>query len=208
MKSILVDNVVVDIADGPIGLSFSGGADSSLLLYIVMQHSTHPIHLYTFASKNKQWRNAITSINVVSKCIELTNNKNVQHHITYIEEQTPEVIYSKMGDMITRDNAVALYTGMTKLPPKQVYEQFIESLDDWIIDKRTDEKRYPEYSYDNKLYTPFVNLNKQDIARLYNTLGITETLYPVTNSCEGNFTLNQHCGKCWWCEERHWAFGK
>jgi 7-cyano-7-deazaguanine synthase in queuosine biosynthesis len=208
MKSISVNNVTIDIEDSPIGLSFSGGADSSLLLYIVMQHATTPIHLYTFASENKQWRNSVISVNVVNKCIDLTGNKNIYHHITYIERQSPEIIYPKMESMLVRDGACRLYTGMTKLPPKQIYKKFAQSLEDWLIDKRTDEKTYEEYSHNDKLYTPFVNLNKKDIAAMYDTLGITNTLYPVTNSCEGAMLDYNHCGKCWWCEERQWAFNK
>lgn len=208
MKSVLINNTTIDIVASPIGLSFSGGADSSLLLYILMQHSTHTIHLYTFASKNKQWRTATTSTNVVKRCIELTKNNNVQHHITYIEEQRPEVIYPKMESMLLRDNAYRLYTGMTKLPPSQVYNTFSHSLEDWIIGKRTDEKTYDEYSHDDKLYTPFINLNKKDIAEMYKTLGIVDTLFPVTNSCEGDMVNFNHCGVCWWCQEREWAFGK
>ena len=58
---------------------------------------------------------------------------------------------------------------------------------------------------------PFFKINKKDIKKLYDENGLTHTLFPITRSCEGsdyqtgNYTY--HCGKCWWCEERLWAFG-
>ena len=50
-----------------------------------------------------------------------------------------------------------------------------------------------------------------DLQKLYDKYNLTYTLFPITRSCEGsdyetgNYTF--HCGKCWWCEERMWAFG-
>ena len=50
------------------------------------------------------------------------------------------------------------------------------------------------------------------LAELYNQYNITNTLFPLTYSCEGSAELTnthtQHCEKCWWCEERYWAFGR
>ena len=46
--------------------------------------------------------------------------------------------------------------------------------------------------------------------------GIVDELFPLTRSCEseekGQQMLDggpeEHCGKCWWCLERQWAFGR
>jgi len=43
---------------------------------------------------------------------------------------------------------------------------------------------------------------------------LLETLFPVTRSCEWNEHVvgedpgMEHCGNCWWCHERKWAFGR
>ena len=59
---------------------------------------------------------------------------------------------------------------------------------------------------------PFFVINKKWEAEVYKDLNLLDTLFPLTRSCEGsdyetgNYTF--HCGKCWWCEERMWAFGR
>ena len=58
---------------------------------------------------------------------------------------------------------------------------------------------------------PFFQINKKGVAKLYDQFGLTRRLFPLTYSCEGpadrTNTHTQHCGKCWWCLERVWAFG-
>lgn len=57
------------------------------------------------------------------------------------------------------------------------------------------------------MYTPFHRIDKKVIAGMYEELNLLETLFPLTRSCENNNLLEGHCGECWWCEERLWAFG-
>ena len=58
-----------------------------------------------------------------------------------------------------------------------------------------------------------INIIKDTIglptAKIYQELDLMETLFPVTRSCEVTDKIEYygHCGKCWWCEERHWGFG-
>ena len=60
----------------------------------------------------------------------------------------------------------------------------------------------------NNLLSPWItNLPKKEIAKLYKILDI-ENLYSMTRSCESLTVLDAHCGECWWCKERMWAFGK
>ena len=67
------------------------------------------------------------------------------------------------------------------------------------------------WSYDEyNDYMPHVAIGMIP-AKLYDENDLTHTMFPLTRSCEGsdyeagNYTW--HCGKCWWCEERMWAFG-
>jgi hypothetical protein len=59
---------------------------------------------------------------------------------------------------------------------------------------------------------PFKDLNKKHISQMYMEMGLIESLYPLTYSCEGypewNDNYQKHCGRCWWCKEREWGFGK
>ena len=64
-----------------------------------------------------------------------------------------------------------------------------------------------------------MQVDKRMIAHLYKHFNVLEELLPHTRSCEwhegfennGVIVPNPkdgHCGECWWCRERKWAFGK
>jgi 7-cyano-7-deazaguanine synthase in queuosine biosynthesis len=199
MKIIKIANTLVHIHNGPIGISCSGGADSALLLYILMQNNVQPIHIFTCTSKLKNYGSALTSVNVINKCIELTNNNKIFHHIHYVDEQTEENLFYENQ---FRDINV-LYTAITENPPEEVTDRFMNRISEV---ERNPEKLKPLYRVDNKVYTPFANINKKEIYNIYKELNLIDSLYPITRSCE-SFTRTQgHCGQCWWCEERMWAF--
>jgi 7-cyano-7-deazaguanine synthase in queuosine biosynthesis len=42
---------------------------------------------------------------------------------------------------------------------------------------------------------------------LYRELAVEQELFPFTRSCETDAHTTGHCGHCWWCKERLWAFG-
>jgi hypothetical protein len=68
--------------------------------------------------------------------------------------------------------------------------------------------KFPEL-WEEKIYTPFVNKDKKELARIYQQHNLTDTLFPLTRSCVAiTNKFDTHCGKCWWCKERIWAFGK
>ena len=208
MKTIDINGYSIDIQDKPVSLSFSGGADSALLLYILLANTTETLHVYTFASRLKQFRNALAATRVLTACCSLTGNYHVEHHIVYIDQQSPEAMYPSMRSQLARDGSSCLYTAMTRLPPQSVQEGFCQQLPPQLIDLRNDQTVRPLYYERNTRYTPFINLNKQDIARMYLHLDLRSRLYPLTRSCEGPLgQWDKHCGSCWWCDERAWAFG-
>ena len=56
-------------------------------------------------------------------------------------------------------------------------------------------------------------------AHVYKHCDLTDALFTHTRSCEWHegFEFNgklvpnpedEHCGECWWCQERKWAFGR
>jgi tRNA(Ile)-lysidine synthase TilS/MesJ len=47
MKTIQIGNLPIDIHDGAICISMSGGADSSILFYILMKYAPGPIHVFS-----------------------------------------------------------------------------------------------------------------------------------------------------------------
>ena len=202
MKLIKISNVEIDIHHGPIGISCSGGADSSLLLYVLLQHSTDPIHVFTCTSEFKNYASVVTTTSVIKKCIELTKNNNIFHHVQYVKKQSIENLFYK-----TQFDAInILYTGITSNPPLDVQHTFKTRSEE--NHERDPTKVRSLYSLVNKIYTPFTNIDKQKVAQMYTELNLTDSLFPVTRSCESLTLTEGHCGECWWCEERKWGFGR
>jgi 7-cyano-7-deazaguanine synthase in queuosine biosynthesis len=185
MKRIeLANNTVIEIPTGPVGISCSGGTDSSLLLYILMKHTKDPIHIFTLSNNKKGRANAVVVPRVIERCIQLTDNINVIH----LKSKTISCVFF----------------GVTANPPSDVVfaSPSTEERDPTVIKNEVD--------YNGFLRRPFVNKDKKTIADIYKQLNLMETLFPVTRSCEqiGKLEYYDHCGQCWWCEERQWGFGR
>ena len=215
-KTIDVNGVDLDIYSGPIGISCSGGADSTILLYHLMKNKTdNKIYIFSTGNHEKKRLNISVSATVVEKCIQLTRNSNVEHHITYADEQDENSLFSKLNFYFDNNLVNIVYTGVTENPPKSVTDKFIEDVTE--PEREPDVGKKPTIHFD-KFYTPWANINKLKIAEMYSENNLLEDLYPYTRSCEYNhnnlFFANiedpgiGHCGKCWWCQERKWAFGK
>lgn len=234
MKNISIGKYQLAIHDSKsIGICVSGGADSALLLYIVMANITQHIHVYTFISPDR--REAIESHvdAVVDTCSKLTDNSNFTYHKEFVNSQKPDGLFSLFGDKFETDKIEILYFALTKFPPKEVWEKFEQQQPAWhnnfrdaVVDKPlygisipvndTDLEHIAsdpntlakfELVMDERAYVPWVNLNKKDIASMYRELGVEDQLFKVSRSCETPAHVGTHCGKCWWCDERRWAFG-
>lgn len=202
MKTITVSNIEIDIHEGKVGICASGGVDSSLLLYILMSHLSVPLHIFTCTNKKKNFSNLKAITNVIKKCIDLTDNKNIFHHIHYVEEQNENNMYLFSHFSLVK----ILYTGITQNPP-------IEVTDTWNQPTTENVERNPNikrdlYHRNDTFYTPFHRINKKVIYEMYKELNLLDSLYPLTRSCENEDLLEGHCGECWWCEERLWGFGQ
>ena len=199
----------VNIHPGPLGLAFSGGADSAILLYILLSSTQETVHAYSFLTAKKKEINEPIIERVMKKCIELTGNSNVRHHKKYIDVQTPAIIHSALARAIEEDALTMMYTGMTKFPPDPVTENmqgFKDDIDQYLVDQRGPNKTRPEY-FSNKFYRPFINLDRQGVKKIYEAAGIEKDIFPLTRSCENTNSPLNHCGHCFWCEERRWGFG-
>ena len=208
MNTINISGIDIDIYNTkPVGISVSGGADSAVLLYVLLKNVTQPLHIYTFLSEAKRAVAEPVVDRVINKCVELSGNNNIVHHKEYIDAQTPALIYGIMGDRVKQGEVDIIYTGMTKFPPDDVINTFNEKLESWLYENRKASEERPLYFGDNRFYRPFMNLDKKDISKLYSSLDLLDSLYPLTRSCENIYSPDKHCGKCFWCEERHWGFG-
>ena len=201
MKLIKISNTIIHLHNGPIGISCSGGADSSVLLYILMKYSTDPIHIFTCSSKLKNYSSSIVTARVINQCIKLTDNNNIIHHTHYVNEQSIENLFYKEQF----EHIGILYTAITKNPSQAVTDHFKNPITEI---ERNPGVIKPLYNKDSTVYTPFSNIDKQEIYNLYKELDLLNTLFPLTRSCESLTLIDGHCGECWWCEERQWGFGR
>jgi len=221
MKYIDIDSISIGIYnDGPIGIGLSGGADSAILLYILMSNVTQPIHIYNMWSSSRKFSFKKSFDNVIETCSKLTNNKNYHIHEVQVEpKESNEFYFNMLTQALDKKEVDIIYMGVTNFPPKEIYKEFEQQQEDWHNNFRSDNIVHPLFGLtiegetetplklDNRTYVPLRNHNKKDIARLYKSLDLEKSLLPVTRSCENDDHRDSHCGKCWWCQERIWAFG-
>ncbi len=199
-----------------IGQWMSGGADSSILAYMLckkIKEENLNIKFQPLSVRRGRGWNPIYAGHVID-FIEDELDFKMNDHIVYYpdindeyQRETKEFRDRDMENFNTGKIDI-LYSGITCNPPE----------DDVTISKNKERTRdesaeRPLESWSGFAYyiNPFFKINKKDIKKLYDKYKLTHTLFPITRSCEGsdyetgNYTF--HCGKCWWCEERLWAFG-
>lgn len=201
-----LDSIVV--CDEPIGVLVSGGADSALLLYLLLSKYKSRVHIFS-TSTGPRRIDIKHCIDVVRKCSELTGNYNHRQHINYTEGYAGHALFDTAYEFVEEERIRWLFTGITKNPPLDVQAQWDAKQPDIALEGRgPDEIRDPfRHSAHRKIY-PWTNLDKSDIAKLYQKYGLEDELFPLTRSCVNVDIHDRHCGECWWCNERKWAFGK
>jgi hypothetical protein len=216
MEYVNIDQILIGIyKDGPIGIGISGGADSAVLLYILMSNTTQPIHIYNMWSSSRKYSFSKSVDGVIETCSKLTGNLNYTVHKSQVEpKENIEFYFDMLTTALDNNEVDIMYMGVTTFPPKEVYLTFEQQQQDWHNEFRSDEVEHPLFGLtiealrlDTRTYVPLRNHNKKDIARLYRLLDLEQSLLPVTRSCENDDHPDSHCGKCWWCQERMWAFG-
>lgn len=149
----------------------------------------------------------------------------------YISEQQ-----SLVGESLLKYNFDAVYNGLTSNPPEEdilnaVKEYYADNIETYKIAKQHIVKRdfsrdlgknkYGENVTDAKYFTnirPFVHGDKKITYDAYKYYDRLDDLYPITYSCETRYQEHklvekekhdwEHCGYCFFCAERIYAFGK
>lgn len=213
----LHEKVTFHTFEGNTGINVSGGADSALLLYLTMIGTSDTIHIMTLGNSQRYRRNVVVAMQVVERCIQLTGNNNVVHHIHNCPVQNFEEIKKMYMTYIDNETLDVMTGAITANPPKDVTDTFILPVTE--NDRDPDEEYETLFEREGKYiwHLPFRNVDKSVIAEIYRDFNLMEDLFPYTRSCEFDPTVNNgttvdpglgHCGKCWWCEERKWAFGR
>ena len=206
--------------ESPIGIMTSGGADSSLLVALLMKYHQYPIRVISTAHATTGFTEPGNALKVLTHCVEKFNRKDVTFYTHYVDDKKP---WNVIPSEYVMQNISHLYFGFTKQPPEGSFTDFESNqvaasngFDDGITKPlefdtiRDTSKIFGERMLqepgDYKIITPFININKKAIAEIYKQEDLEE-IYPMTRSCESLTLREGHCGKCWWCKERLWAFG-
>ena len=207
-----------------IAISFSSGADSSLIFYLLCKvlndpESGHhgksilPIHFKEASFLNSDLKVA-SVINFMK-----SNFPDVNILDTYVSNYSREEIstndhHNNVCDTLFDDGTIdLLLSGNTMYAPFDIRSSWnINGPDPALSDPNRDEVL--DVVWDGRYnYFPFRNKDKRFIAEQYAIYELTDTLFPLTYSCvnvDASITLDgtRHCGSCYWCSERQWAFSR
>lgn len=218
-----------------IGINFSGGTDSAMVMILTCQlitdnklfHKT--IVPMTGIELNRPF-NAEAAEDILSIIKDMFPKVKFADHNLF-EYIVPKDVHGKPRTYLKakahRDNEEKLFTsgeidviyaGISQNPPWQ------DLPETHPLRKKREKNREANNGYLEKwlygglvdkrelwYHRPLYNHNKKKVAELYRIYDIMETIFPLTNSCIGqaestNF-FTEPCKKCWWCHEKKWAFG-
>ena len=163
---IEINNVKIPLIEGNVGLSLSGGVDSSLLLYILLANKKETLQVFTLASDLKGRTTAKIAANVIDKCIELTGNNNINHHVTYVDSQNDEKLFKLPREMLFENKINVMYTAVTANPPKDISDNFLTPIDNSEQSER--DPSIHRHIINSNWCFPFFNIDKIKIAEMYN----------------------------------------
>lgn len=196
-----------------IGLSMSGGADSTMLCILFCELVTkHDINL-TIQPYNGFDIHVPFDSSVLFTNIDIIRNmyKEVKllHPIsTIFDSQGKDNKMDFINDLICKlkgkvfDHRV---TAITLGPPYNVQKKFPCN----HIRRINDHHAYNELDYDTWPIEncPLKNVDKRFIIKLYEQFNLID-LFKSTISCISPINGLHPCNECWWCYEREWAINE
>jgi tRNA(Ile)-lysidine synthase TilS/MesJ len=212
-----------------IAVNCSGGADSSILLYVVCDYIKKQnrkdarVSVLTCGNALKDRWNPRKAADVVNYVAESLDFDQFDMHYSYYRDLQAVNYFHEIERKLFEDNRTEIViSGITANP---IVEAIVENSNGEMVNLADEalparnaggNTIYEETSWGGKFYTPFSNVDKRFIASMYRQYNV-EPLFDLTRSCEAipdsdkpfdpNFE-NTPCGNCWWCLERKWAFGR
>ena len=201
-------------------LSFSGGSDSTLLLWL---------SLNLLETKKDTILQVFTGVTPYKgKFKQFTSQENfdlMREEFSHLKDRVPDrmIMYNmtqeELGDEQTRladkENLFDLRMyALTANPPYKIMKE--HNLLYKRVEERDIEHKKNEWNFHKSLkapiYQPFINVDKRFIAQCYEDFNLWR-FYNNTISCERlretpdmKFS-EEPCGHCWWCREKMMAFG-
>ena len=203
-----------------IGISFSGGCDSTLMLYFLLtmvEEDDVDVQIIPVTGINLEkgkWK-LLRSQEILDHLLSEFPNaaRKVGERLVHYNYTQRE--YGTHVEDLARDGVIDIQLyALTKNPPIEVMEKH-------DLMRRREVSRDDFMDVDNlcrdtaegPCYDVFRNIDKRWVAQCYHDYGLMEHIYPLTASCERLRTTpdmlhnEEPCGHCWWCREKKMAFG-
>ena len=205
-----------------ISVNCSGGADSSIMLFELIQlleennMTDKQVHVFTLGHARKGNWNPQVAQGVIRFIVNYFETSVIKkHHIYYAPQPEKEYFHHAQNEIYSQYD-IDLQLNATSMAPSENAVITVNGTEYDIAALCPVPQRqtgFPEFTKGNPdAYLPYANYTKDKLQKIYEKNGLLETLFPLTRSCEGfakdteNYTTT--CGECWWCLERYWAFGK
>ena len=208
------------IPDGvrTIGVLMSGGADSSLLCYLLAKQIKeqnldviiHPISA-RFAVRPWSYDHAKQVVNFIAsnlKCPKVFGKHyyfNVPEDECKSDDEKKKHFTHITGFLFTNNIIDHLFSGKTKNPSQEVMNNFNDQNPQLDRNDPTEKDIYKAPVET----VAWAMVDKRLIVDQYKKYNLINSLLPLTRSCEGDAFITENftkeCGECWWCEEREWA---
>ena len=213
-----------------IGVNCSGGADSGILLYIVVDYlmqsnrTDATVSVSTCANDFKHRWNGRKAADVINWIIDKTGFENFDMHYTYYRDKQDVKYFTEVErGLFLQERIDILVNGITSNPLSEcIVEDANGNTVDLLetgLDVRNVDSNTPALHQGERyaFYKPFHTIDKKFIASMYRQYNAME-LFDLTRSCEAvpDELYNSYdpkfeqepCRTCWWCLERKWAFGR
>jgi hypothetical protein len=201
-----------------VSLKISGGADSAIVGYMLSKYvaTERPdikIIPLTTNHPSKPYQ-GVFAPRIIDFYKDVFGDIFGKHYINNVEtmDTNEDYINSQQDNFLNAakfENIQSNYSGVTSNPPLDIVNTFKDKKYRIIKGPCDDRngKNFPVFK--NGYWKHLVNIDKRGVAELYETLGVMDTLFSLTRSCE-EYTndFSKHCDNCWFCKERFWGFGR
>ena len=174
-----------------VGIMFSGGIDSTALLYLLNEQRKQGL----FAKLTAFTVDCAPYIKAARLLLNQKEFEGVEWVATVDNlGRTDGVIKASIASVYRRDDIDLLFTGVTVVPSDE-----IEGMPPVRVTRE-------QVNLTPKLRCPILELTKDYVIQLYEDGLVPKHLLRFTRSCSTD--QDTHCGKCFPCNERRWALEK
>jgi hypothetical protein len=192
-----------------IGIKMGGGADSALVAFALAKYSRLAklsCRLIPIIIEVDEFKYQVPVVEGLIQKIQQHTGVNFLNSIIYSVPNGNKLI-EKMRDIekeLFESNQVDLIASGAIHYPKS--KEFNPPEGQGPIENRVGSF---QVLWDGPIYTPFVNLDKREIAKFYEANDLISDFFPLTRTCNRiKSTEVAHCGICWSCLERLYGFGQ